>query len=59
MSNEELIIGLSKKLIQQDNLIEYYRSRCDTLEAQLRLKENITESNDDIPLTGPIAEAAK
>lgn len=57
MSNEELIVGLSKKLIQQDNLIEYYRSRCDTLEAQLRMKENITESNDGLPLG--TAEAAK
>lgn len=58
MSNEELIIGLSKKLIEQDSLIEYYRNRCDTLETQLRLKENITESNDDLPLDGH-AEATK
>jgi hypothetical protein len=58
MSNEELIIGLSKKLIEQDSLIEYYRNRCDALEAQLRLKENITESNDDLPLDGHV-EAEK
>jgi hypothetical protein len=59
MSNEELIISLAKKLIQQDGLIEYYRNHCDALESQLRLKENITESNDDLPLSGPITEATK
>ena len=43
MSNEELIIGLAKKLIQQDALIEYY-------EAQLKSKESITGFNDETPL---------
>ena len=51
MTNEELIIIQAKQLAEDAAIQDYYRKRCDSLEAALRVKNNITESGDEIPFT--------
>lgn len=51
MTDNELIIAQAKKLAQQDGTIEYYRAHCKSLENQIRVQNNITESGDDLPLS--------
>lgn len=50
MTDTELIVAQAKQLAEQDALIDYYRKRSDELEAALRVRDNITESNDPLPL---------
>jgi hypothetical protein len=58
MTDTELIIAQAKQLAEQNVLIDYYRKRSDELEAALRIRENITESGDDLPL-GAVGTANK
>lgn len=58
MTNDELIIIQAKRLAEDAAIQDFYRKRCDSLEAELRVKNNITESNDDLPLT-PVGAANK
>ena len=51
MSDIELIVVQAKKIAEQDGIIDYYQKRCGTLEAQLRVRDNVTESGDEIPLS--------
>jgi hypothetical protein len=50
MTDTELIVAQAKQLAEQNALIGYYRKHSDELEAALRIRENVTESGDDLPL---------
>ena len=50
MTDTELIVFQAKQLAEQNTLIDYYRKRCDSLETHIRVRENITESGDPLPL---------
>ncbi len=50
MTDTELIVAQAKQLAEQNALIDYYRKRSDELEAALRVRDNITESDDPLPL---------
>lgn len=50
MTDTELIVAQAKQLAEQNALIDYYRKRSDELEAVLRVRDNITESDDPLPL---------
>lgn len=60
MNDEKTIALLAKMLTEKEDTIEYYRERCDKLETELRLRDNTTETNDDIDLQlTPEGAAAK
>ena len=50
MTDIELIVAQAKQLAEQSALIDYYRKRCDALEARMRVRDNTLESGDDLPL---------
>lgn len=51
MTDKELIVIQAKQLAEDAAIQDYYRKRCDSLEAALRVRDNTTESGDDLPLT--------
>ena len=50
MSDKELIVSLAKMLAEQKSIADYYRNRCDSLEAESHVRDNTTESGDTLPL---------
>ena len=50
MSDEKTIACLAKMIAEKEDMIQYYRNRCDMLETELRLRDKTMESNDDIDL---------
>ena len=50
MTDIELIVSQAKMLAEQKSIADYYRNRCESLEAELRVQNNTAESNDPLPL---------
>lgn len=50
MTNEELIISQAKRIATLESVTEYQNGRITELESQLRVRDNITESGDPLPL---------
>lgn len=51
MTDTELIVAQAKKIAELELISSYQRDQISELENTLRSHENITESNDDVPLS--------